>query len=241
MKKLKDIISKLSKEKIIIGACISVACIAIILSALLFVSALNETPTEEPRPTESETVRIETNRVTYPSDSPKSLAFESNGNGTCIVSSIGSYTGEELEIPEKSPLGDRVIGIASGAFEGCDQLLSVNIPYTVETIGDGVFKGCSSLVMISVDSSNGSFSSWGGILFSKNKSALICYPASRAGNTYLLNPNVKSISDYAFYGVKNLSRINYEGSAADFATIEIGEGNRLLSDIPITCNYYPSK
>ncbi len=241
MKKIKDIISKLSKEKIIIGVCIFVASIAIILSALLLISATGEPPAEEPQQTESETVRIETNRVTYPPDSPKSLAFESNGDGTCIVLSIGSYIGEELEIPEKSPSGDRVIGIASGAFEGCDQLMSIFIPYTVESIGEGAFKGCSSLVVISVDSYNGSFSSWGGILFSKNKSTLICYPANRAGNTYLLNPNVKSISNHAFYGVKNLTKINYEGSAADFAAIEIGEGNRILNDIPITCNYYSSK
>ena len=241
MKKLNKFIKPIPKEKIITAICISIAAVSIVLSTLLFVTAKNNEAEDKSNSNHAENEAIETQRVTYPSDSPKSLEFQSNGDGTCVVMSIGGFTAEELEIPEKSPDGDIVTGIAADAFDGCDQLLSIFIPYTVESIGERAFKGCTSLVVIRVDSGNRSFASSGGILFTKNKSTLLCYPARRVGNNYLLNSNVTCIADYAFYGVKNLSKINYEQSVAEFATIEIGEGNKAFSDLPVTCNYYPTK
>ena len=241
MKKLKDITTKLSKEKITTIICISVASAMIILSTLLFISAKNHESNEKPQNNHKDTAEVETQRITYPSDSPKSLEFQSNGDGTCTVLSIGDFSEEELEIPEKSPSGDKVISISDSAFEGCDQLVSVFIPYTVESIGQRAFKGCSNLVLIRVDTGNRNFSSPGGILFTKNKTVLICYPADRIGKNYLLSTNVTHISDYAFYGVKNLSSINYEGAVTDFATITVGDGNKAFQELPVTCNYYPSK
>lgn len=242
MRKLKDILLNTPREKIITLFCISVAAAAIIISTILFASARNdqkkpEVPTQSERPTYIE----ELSKPTYHAESPKSLEYQSAGGGMCVIAGIGGYSGEELEIPEKSPSGETVIGIAEGAFEGCEELISVHIPSTVAAIGDGVFKGCSSLVVITVESSNSKFSSVGGVLFSKNKTQLICYPAARVGSSYLLNPNVKTISANAFYGVKNLVKINYEGSPSDFEEIQIGEGNKAFSDLPITCNYTPSK
>lgn len=243
MERLKNILTKLkenlSREKLIAISCIIVAATAIIISTVLFVFAKSESGDQGDdtiiKPVES------TERSTYPPTSPKSLEFQSIGSGQCVVLSIGGFSGEELEIPSKSPDGEEVVGIASGAFEGCDSLISISIPNTVVTIGDGVFKGCSSLVLISVDSANSKFASSGGILFSKNKSILICYPPDRVGSSYLLNPNVKVIADHAFYGVKNLNKINYEGSVAEFSEISVGSGNKAFTEIPITCNYYPSK
>ena len=237
MKRLKNIFlqigSRLNKERMIALLCIAVAAVTLVLSAMLLVgNAETAEATEPPQ---------ETERVTYPSSSPKSLEFQSIGGGLCVVASIGGFDGEELEIPSKSPSGEEVVGIASGAFEGCDGLLSVTIPASVTAIGDGVFKGCSSLALISVDSGNSKYTSSGGILFSKNKGLLICYPAARVGSSYLLNPNVSVIADHAFYGVRYLSRINYEGSVDEFTGITVGEGNKAFSELPITCNYYPTK
>ena len=239
MKRLQSLISRITKEKIVTATCILIAVVAIVASALLFIyAAPGSSITKD---TSNKSTHRDTPRITYPSNSPKSLEFQSLGDGSCMVSGIGGFAEAELEIPEKSPSGETVIGIADKAFEGCDWLLSISIPYTVSGIGEGAFKGCSALVMISVDSANSKFTSSGGILFSKNKTLLICYPANRAGSNYLLNPNVKEISDYAFYGVRNLSKINYEGSVSDFSDIIIGEGNKTFSSMPLTCNYDPSK
>jgi hypothetical protein len=79
------------------------------------------------------------------------------------------------------------------------------------------------------------------MLFSKDKTHLICCPAARIGENLLLNPNVRVIEPYAFDGIKNLSRILYEKSPGDFQKINISEGNESFSSLPITCNYYPTK
>ena len=243
MEKLKNIWSKLKnvrREKLIIVICAIIALPTVIVSSILLVSATVKDEDEGDQ-TEAYETLSDTQYIPYSPSSPKSLQYQSLGNGTCVIVSIGRFTGDELEIPERSPDGETVIGIGSNAFEGCEELISVSIPSTVSSIGESVFKGCIALVNISVDRSNGKFSSSGGILYSKSKDVLICYPASRIGDTYLLNPNVKTISDNAFFGVKNLTKVNYEGSTSDFSGITIGEGNKVFTSLPITCNYSPAK
>lgn len=239
MKSIKEFFKDMKKEKLIIMICVLTALIAVVVSSVLFVSAKVR---ENEAYKHTEDVSHETAQpVIYSPTSPKSLQYQSIGNGTCIIASVGKYVGEELDIPERSPTGDTVIGIGDGAFEGCEELLSVRIPSTVTAIGNGVFKGCSSLALIEVERANSKFSSSDGILYTKSKDTLICYPAARIGNSYLLNPNVKAIADNAFYGVHGLSRINYEGSTAEFGQIQIGEGNKVFTTLPITCNYRSSK
>lgn len=172
---------------------------------------------------------------------PNCLEYQSLGNGECMVMGLGSFEGSELYIPETSPFGDTVIGIGNEAFEGCTGLVSVSIPKTVSSVGSGVFRGCSSLVHISVDSSNESYCAAGGILYSKDKSVLLCCPAARIGNNFLLDTSVRVISDHAFYGNLNISKILYKNSPTDFESISVGEGNEKFLSLPITCNYVPSK
>ena len=239
MKKVKNLFKEFSKEKLIILLCAIMSVITLFVSVIIFVSAESEVEnkdvTHQTKPEKSEELE------SYPTDSPKSLDFQSIDGKTCIVASIGGFSGTDLEIPQKSPSGETVVGIGSRAFEGCDELETVHIPATVTSIGDSVFKGCSSLIEITVDRANTKFSSSGGILYSKSKNVLICYPSLRADSTYLLNPGVKSICDDAFHGVKKLTGIYYEGTIEEFSQISVGEGNRILYSLPITCNYSPAK
>jgi hypothetical protein len=154
---------------------------------------------------------------------------------------LGSFDGSELYIPDTSPFGDTVIGIGNGAFEKCSSLVSVGIPETVTSIGSEVFRGCSSLVLISVDTANESYRAIGGVLYSKDKTVLICCPPARIGNNFLLDPSVRVIDDYAFEKNHNITKILYENSTADFECIKIGQGNEDFLSLPITCNYVPSK
>jgi hypothetical protein len=239
MKNVKSIFKKIPKEKLIILSCAIMSAITLLVSVIVFVSA-----DSAEQPPSASGIELG-NSLKSPSDfspeSPQSLEFQSLDNNTCIVLSIGAFSGTELDIPEKSPFGETVIGIASGAFEGCEELESVHIPSTVLNIGEGVFKGCSSLAMISVDRANPKLSAVGGILYSKSKNMLICYPGARIGSSYLINPNVTSVASDAFYGVKYLTKLYYEGTTAEFGRIEIGSGNRVFETLPITCNYSPSK
>ena len=169
------------------------------------------------------------------------LIFESNGDGTCSFVALKNYSEEELEIPEKSPDGDTVTAIADGALDDCDFLENVTIPASVKKIGTGVFTGCSSLVSISVDTSNTKYCTVSGVLFSKDKTILICYPAMKVGRYYLLSTNVQTIAAYAFDGIQNLEKILYSGSTSKFYDIDVKTGNGDFEALSVTCNYVSSK
>lgn len=234
---LKEFIKRFKlREHIALLVCIPVALIAILI-CLLSLGASAEQPPEQSGYSEPSASEIET----YPPTSPYSLEFQSLGDGTCLVMGIGSYRGSELIIPDENPEGDKVIGIGSRAFEGCGKLVSIEIPESVVSIGTGAFRGCSSLVLISVDSNNPKFRTLSGMLFSKDRTRIICCPAARIGANLLLDPNVRVIEPYAFDGIINLERILYEKSPSDFQMIDVGEGNEPFKSLPITCNYFPSK
>lgn len=228
------------KEILLALICLFAATVSIIVCAHILLHKDTSDPLAES--TDSEFVVLEDPpKETYSPQSPKSLEFKSLGVGKCAVIGIGGYEGTDLEIPERSPDGDTVVSIAAEAFSECRSLVSVSIPSTVQSIGERAFMGCSSLVLISVDSANAHFSSSNAVLYSKNKSTLICCPQKRIGSSYLLDPNVKTIAPYAFENVKNLSKILYEGSPSEFEKIAIGVGNKGFTSLPITCNYTGAK
>lgn len=82
-----------------------------------------------------------------------SIAYTSNGDGTCIVSGIGTFTGDDLVIPSVSPFGETVVGIAENAFSGCAGLLSVTIPRSITAIPGGCFNGCTALAELDITDS----------------------------------------------------------------------------------------
>lgn len=169
------------------------------------------------------------------------LSYVSNGDGTCSIKGIGTCEDTELIIPSYSPSGDTVTKISDSAFENCTGLLSVTIPATVKSIGTGAFRGCSSLVSITVDTENTVYCSVNGVLFSEDKTVLVCYPIDRPNSSYLLSTDVKAIAAYAFEGALNLTGLLYEGSISDFLKIEILTGNDILDELAITCNYTSAK
>ena len=171
----------------------------------------------------------------------RGLLFVSNGDGTCSISGMGTCTQSELEIPQKSPNGDTVIKIDEQAFKNCTSLLTVSIPSSVKAIGTGAFRGCSELVAINVSSDNSVYCSVGGVIFSKEKTVLVCYPINRAGYSYLLPSSVGAINSYAFEGVRNLEKLLYEENVSSFQKINILMGNEVLDTMSITCNYVPAK
>lgn len=169
------------------------------------------------------------------------LTYISKGDGTCSIKNIGSCLITELSIPAYSPSGDVVTRIDDGAFANCTELVTVTVPATVKTVGTGVFRGCSSLVSINVDTENSVYSSVGGVLFSKDKSILVCFPMNRPGANYLLSTEVKAVAAYAFEGAQNLKNLLYEGSISDFQKIDFLMGNGIIDETPITCNYVSAK
>jgi hypothetical protein len=100
-----------------------------------------------------------------------------------------------------------VISIGDEAFSYCNALTSITIPNRVTSIGDNAFYQCSGLASIQVESGNEYFLSEGGVLFNKDKTILICYPAGKTEAPYTIPNSVTSIGDYAFYACSGLTSI----------------------------------
>ncbi len=102
------------------------------------------------------------------------------------------------------PVG--VTNIGAWAFYGCSGLTGVTIPGSVTNIGSAGFAYCSSLTAITVDSANPSYSSMAGVLFNKNQTTLILFPAGKAGN-YEVPAGVTGIEYVAFAGCSGLTSV----------------------------------
>ncbi len=116
--------------------------------------------------------------------------------------------------------------IEEAAIQGCEGLTSVTIPASVTSIGLYVFSFCPVLASIDVDANNPTYSSQDGVLYDKDKTAIIKYPSGKAGGfavpgsvttiessafedsrgltAVTMGSSVESIGDYAFYGCTGL-------------------------------------
>ena len=103
------------------------------------------------------------------------------------------------------PAGLQVIG--RGAFNQCKKLSSVVIPAGVISIGDGAFAGCGSLPTITVAAGNTKYVAVDGVLFYKDKTVLLQYPAGRAGTSYVIPKEVIGIAPVSFNDADNLTTV----------------------------------
>lgn len=91
-------------------------------------------------------------------------------------------------------------------FSGCTGLQSINLPKSVTEISYGAFSDCTSLTAINVTEDNPVYSSSDGILYDKNKTELITYPAAKGG-TYTMPETVTTIAANAFDNCDNLEEV----------------------------------
>lgn len=105
-----------------------------------------------------------------------------------------------------------VITIGASAFIGCTALDSIFIPSSVTSINQfAPFAYCQNLISINVDPSNIRYSSYNGVLFSKNFDTIITYPGGKSGN-YSIPNSVSNIGDFAFSYCKNIGSIKLPNS-----------------------------
>lgn len=122
------------------------------------------------------------------------------------VTSIGddAFCGDALT-SVTIPVG--VTSIGKGAFFACGSPTSVLIPSSVTSIGARAFGACTELNNIFVNEGNTAYTSLNGVLFNKNRTALIAYPAGRKSTAYNIPSSVTSIGDGAFEGCKSLTSV----------------------------------
>ncbi len=102
---------------------------------------------------------------------------------------------------------DSINAFGDGAFRNCTALATVTIGHSVTAIGNGAFAGCSSLPSFTVDPANPSFTSFDGVLFNKERTALVQYPIGRSDSQYTIPESVTTIGEDAFSGGTSLTRV----------------------------------
>lgn len=98
--------------------------------------------------------------------------------------------------------------IEERALNNAPYLEEAYISASVEEIGDLAFTVSDRLKAINVTSDNQHFTSDNGILFTKDKSTLICYPRNKTDITsYTVPAETEQIEGWAFYGCHTLTDI----------------------------------
>ena len=122
------------------------------------------------------------------------------------VTNIGVYALADCSSLTGITMPSSVTSIGFGAFLGCSRLTNVTIPTSVRNIGGQAF-ACSSLLAIDVAIANMFYSSVDGVLFNRDHTALIQYPAGNTETSYMIPNSVTSIGDWAFDGCSSLANI----------------------------------
>ena len=150
--------------------------------------------------------------------------FESNIVSLVInagTTTIGNYAFYGLESLIDVTIPDGVTIIGDSSFYACKKLSSIGIPVSVTSIGSNAFslcytltdifipanvesmvysfENCVNLKSIIVDENNQYFSNDDyGVLFDKDKTILIKYPAGNTRTNYIVPNSVIQISDSSF-------------------------------------------
>ena len=124
------------------------------------------------------------------------------------------------------------------AFYKCSNLINLNVPKSIESfpVVDFWDYKCwenNSVENINISSENETYSSVDGVLFNKDKTKLILYPAGKRQANYSIPETVNEISDGAFYTANNLKSIEIPDSVVSISE-EAFDYAENLSDIKIS-------
>ena len=122
-------------------------------------------------------------------------------------------------------LSQGITTIEANAFQWCDSITSITLPESLKTIGDEAFYGSDGLTVVTipanvtaiggaafgcdmvVSTNNATYSSKDGVLFNKNQTTLVRYPANKKATAYTVPNGVTCIGRSAFSYSSNLNKV----------------------------------
>lgn len=143
---------------------------------------------------------------------------------------VGNNSFDSCSMLEYADLGGAPeIGV--DVFLGCEMLKEVTISGNCPsfTENDDPFVSCKALEMINVTDGDGGFCSIDGILYSKDKTELICYPSGRSEKEFTVPADVKVIKSFAFYDCANLEELIFSEGLNKLEPLAIYQCSNLKS------------
>jgi len=141
----------------------------------------------------------------------------------------GAFTGTQIM---SMVLPTSLLKIGADAFADCGLLGflggGVYIPASVTEIGDGAFSSCGLLGNLFANPSSPKFFTRDGVLFNKDQTTLLCYPAGRAQPTYQIPATVFEIGNQAFEGNRYLVTLDVPDSVETIGTRAFAESDSLV-------------
>jgi hypothetical protein len=134
---------------------------------------------------------------------------------------------------------ESVTEIKGSAFKRCENIFYISIPSSVAYIKGDAFADCKSFTDFLVDKYNPYFSAVDGILYNKDQTSLVCYPAGKLDNHFSVPYGVAIIENNAFGTCDHLTSVTIPNSViriGDWGFSECGN----LSSIQMNCDNPPS-
>ena len=145
---------------------------------------------------------------------------------------------QELDLGNASVRNNK---IPKNAFSRLPGVTIITLPDSIDSFQIWTFAVFENLISINVRPDNPFFISVDGVLFNKDKTALVLFPAGRKGN-YVIPDSISKIGEYAFYSCSGLTSVNLPESVVSIgrqafrstgltsinipkAVVEIGEEN----------------
>ena len=156
------------------------------------------------------------------------ISWVLSDTGVLTISGEGSMP--EYTFDEPSPFSEstdiKKVVISSGVtnigdylFYNCSNIKTIEISDTVSKVGAFSFFGCTALKAINVGGDNASYTSVDGVLFNKDKTSLVRFPAAKFLTSYIVPYGVKSICEAAFTNCVNVDSVIISNTVT-----EIGDG-----------------
>ena len=148
--------------------------------------------------------------------------FQCNGLHHIVIPEsiifIGDLAFSNCQSLQSVTLPNTIIKFGQGPFFRCSGLQRLNIPDGMECLDCYSFNDYRHLTEIAVTERNPYYCTENSVLFSKDRTQLIRYPAGKNASEYVIPDSVTSISDWAFYGCENLQCIIIPDSVKHFGS-----------------------
>jgi BspA type Leucine rich repeat region (6 copies) len=120
------------------------------------------------------------------------------------VTSIGDGAFSEWfsglnDLPTSVTIPGSVTNIGNYVFEEALSLTNLVIGAGVASIGTGAFQWTYGLIAITVNSTNSTYSSAGGVLFNKVQTTIVQYPTGSQAGSYVIPNSVTNVGTLAFF------------------------------------------